>query len=49
MADFATVFIGSSSEGKRYAEYLQAALDDYCEARVWDRGSFGLSESGSKH
>jgi hypothetical protein len=42
----ATVFIGSSSEGKRYAEYLQAALDDYCESTVWDQGTFGLSESG---
>jgi predicted nucleotide-binding protein len=42
----ATVSIGSSSEGKRYAEYLQAALDDYCESTVWDQGTFGLSESG---
>jgi hypothetical protein len=41
----ATVFIGSSSEGKRYAEYLQAALDEYCESAVWDQGTFGLSES----
>src|SRR3954449_10080972 len=41
----ATVFIGSSSEGKRYAEYLQAALDDDCESAVWDQGTFGLSES----
>lgn len=40
------VFIGSSSEGKPYAEYLQAALEDYCEAAVWDQGTFGLSESG---
>jgi predicted nucleotide-binding protein len=40
------VFIGSSSEGKPYAEYLQAALEDYCEAAVWDQGAFGLSESG---
>lgn len=40
------VFIGSSSEGKRYAEYLQAALDDYCEVALWDQGVFGLSESG---
>src|SRR4051794_13778930 len=40
------VFIGSSSEGKQYAEYLQAALDDHCEAAVWDQGTFGLSESG---
>jgi len=40
------VFIGSSSEGKPYAEYLQAALEDHCEAAVWDQGTFGLSESG---
>jgi predicted nucleotide-binding protein len=40
------VFIGSSSEGKDVAEYLQAALDPYCEASVWDQGVFGLSESG---
>jgi hypothetical protein len=39
------VFIGSSSEGKRYAEYLQAALDDDCDATVWDQGVFGLSGS----
>jgi len=39
------VFIGSSSEGKRVAEYLQAALDDACDATVWDQGGFGLSES----
>ncbi|MDO8185380.1 nucleotide-binding protein [Conexibacter sp. JD483] len=39
------VFIGSSSEGKQYAEYLQAALDEYCEATVWDQGVFGLSLS----
>lgn len=39
------VFIGSSSEGKVYAEYLQAALEDHCEATVWDQGVFGLSES----
>lgn len=40
------VFIGSSSEGKDVAEYLQAALDPHCEASVWDQGVFGLSESG---
>ena len=39
------VFIGSSSEGKPYAEYLQYALDDHCDATVWDQGVFGLSES----
>jgi uncharacterized protein YgfB (UPF0149 family) len=37
------VFIGSSSEGKEIAEYLQLALDDYCEAVIWDQGVFTLS------
>jgi hypothetical protein len=40
------VFIGSSSEGKEFAEELQSALDDNCEATVWDQGVFGLSTSG---
>src|SRR4051794_40656424 len=45
-ANDAAVFIGSSSEGKHFAEYLQAALDAYCESTVWDQGVFGLSQSG---
>jgi len=39
------VFIGSSSEGKSVAEYLQLALDDFCDAVVWDQGVFGVSAS----
>ena len=39
------VFIGSSSEGKTIAEYLQLALDDFCDAVVWDQGVFGVSAS----
>jgi hypothetical protein len=40
------VFIGSSSEGKPWAEHLQAALEEHCESTVWDQGVFGLSASG---
>lgn len=36
------LFIGSSSEGKDVAEYLQAALADHCEAIVWDQAFFEL-------
>lgn len=32
------VFIGSSTEGKRVAEHLQWALNDTCDAVVWDQG-----------
>ena len=35
-----TMFIGSSTEGKETAEYLQAALVAHCEADVWDQHSF---------
>jgi predicted nucleotide-binding protein with TIR-like domain len=41
-----TVFIGSSSEGLAIADNLQAVLDDYCEATVWNQGVFGLSGTG---
>lgn len=34
------MFIGSSSEGKELAEYLQAALEDVCDADVWDQHVF---------
>lgn len=37
------VFIGSSSEGKAVADYLQLTLEDYGDAVVWDQGVFGLS------
>lgn len=39
-----SVFIGSSSEGKLVAEYLQMALDDHCDSTIWDQGIFGLSQ-----
>lgn len=32
------IFIGSSSEGKLIAEHLQWALNDTCDAVVWDQG-----------
>ena len=34
------LFIGSSSEGRELAEYLQAALVGYCEAEVWNQFLF---------
>ncbi len=35
-----TMFIGSSSEGKLAAEYLQASLVGHCDAKVWDQHLF---------
>jgi GAF domain-containing protein len=35
-----SLFIGSSSEGKDVAEYLQASLDGHCQPEVWDQGVF---------
>mgnify|MGYP001005791318 CR=1 FL=1 len=42
----ARVFIGSSSESKEIAEYLQLALDPYFETTIWDQGIFTLSSPG---
>jgi hypothetical protein len=39
------LFIGSSSNGLEVAEYLHAALVLHYEARVWNQGIFGLSQS----
>src|SRR5438270_2217064 len=39
-----SLFIGSSSEGLKIAEYLQGALERHCEATVWSQGVFGLSQ-----
>src|SRR5688500_286155 len=39
-----TMFIGSSSEGKETAEYLQAALESRCESDVWDQHVFAPSQ-----
>ncbi|MGD0705766.1 MAG: TIR domain-containing protein [Trebonia sp.] len=41
----ARLFIGSSTEGLRIAEYLQLALEEHCEATIWNQGVFGLSQS----
>ena len=39
------LFIGSSTEGLRVAEYLQLALEEHCEATIWNQGVFGLSQN----
>jgi len=38
------IFIGSSTEGKKYAEALQINLKNNCESQIWDQGLFGLSD-----
>lgn len=38
-----SLFIGSSLEGLKVAEYLQQALEGHCEATIWSQGIFGLS------
>jgi hypothetical protein len=40
MSNLPKLFIGSSSEGRELAEYLQAALVGHCEAEVWDQFLF---------
>ena len=43
-----TLFIGSSSEGLAIAENLQAVVDDYCYATVWNQGVCGVeTEAGA--
>ncbi len=39
------VFIGSSKEGRRVAEYVQLDMGDDVEATLWSQGVFGLSAS----
>ncbi len=39
------IFIGSSSESKEIAEYLQVALADHFEPTVWDQGIFSLTST----
>jgi CAP12/Pycsar effector protein, TIR domain len=39
------LFIGSSTEGLRIAEYLQLALEEHCESTIWNQGIFGLSQN----
>ena len=38
------VFIGSSSEGEKYAKAMQLLLDKKCEVTIWSQGVFGLSQ-----
>jgi predicted nucleotide-binding protein with TIR-like domain len=38
-----SMFIGSSSEGKRIAETVQLVLDEEIDCTVWNQGVFGLS------
>ena len=38
------VFIGSSSEGEKYAKAIQLLLDRQCEVTIWSQGLFGLSQ-----
>src|ERR1051325_8242527 len=38
-----SMFIGSSSEGKRIAETIQLVLDEEIDCTVWNQGVFGLS------
>ena len=39
------LFIGSSTEGKKYSEALHENLDDQIEVQPWTTGVFNLSES----
>ncbi|SRR6266487_4316268 len=43
--DLPSLFIGSSSEGLKVAEYLQVALEDHCEVTIWSQGVIGLGQS----
>ncbi|WP_130734276.1 TIR domain-containing protein [Flavobacterium sp. J27] len=38
------VFIGSSTEGLKYANTMQLLLDHQCEVTIWSQGIFGLSQ-----
>ena len=37
------LFVGSSSEGLKYAKALQVNLDHVCQVVIWSQGIFGLS------
>lgn len=38
------IFIGSSTEGLKFAKTLQQLLDHQCEVTIWSQGIFGLSQ-----
>ena len=38
------VFIGSSTEGLKFAQTIQLLLDKKCEVTIWSQGIFGLSQ-----
>lgn len=38
------LFIGSSTEGLRFARALQVLLDNICEITIWSQGIFGLGQ-----
>src|SRR5262245_24682458 len=39
-----SVFVGSSSEGRRIAQAVQVLLDQDCEVEIWSQGVFGLTQ-----
>lgn len=39
-----SLFVGSSSEGLKFAKALQVLLEHACEVSLWSQGVFGLSE-----
>jgi len=40
-----SVFVGSSSEGKKFAIAVQAALQPDAEVITWDQGEFALGQT----
>jgi predicted nucleotide-binding protein len=36
------IFIGSSTEGLKFAQAIQVLLDKICEVQIWSQGVFGL-------
>lgn len=38
------VFIGSSTEGLKFAQTMQVLLDRSCEVTIWSQGVFGLGQ-----
>ena len=38
------LFIASTTERLRYAHAIQSNLEQFCDTKVWDQGTFGVSE-----